>query len=158
MSFKEGQCIYFNGVQHDKCEKGIEYKSFRDRPDGTISKPCLQQIIRSVRGGTLLKPGEEPASVSPFPGAAPKTNCPHYTDATPEQIQQQRMEMDAAFDRMLAGVKVVAGWRIKPKPAVERKGVLECPICKGKLHVTQSSYNGHVHAKCETPKCVSWME
>jgi len=38
-------------------------------------------------------------------------------------------------------------------------GVMDCPICKtGKLKYSRSSYNGHVHARCSTEKCVSWME
>jgi hypothetical protein len=28
----------------------------------------------------------------------------------------------------------------------------------GWLHLSQSAYNGHVHGKCETDDCVSWME
>lgn len=37
-------------------------------------------------------------------------------------------------------------------------GVLSCPVCeKGNLHYSRAS-NGHVHARCETPGCVCWME
>ena len=59
---------------------------------------------------------------------------------------------------ILAAMNVASEWRVKPKPTSDRRDVLECPICKGKLHVSQSSYNGHVHGKCETDGCVSWME
>lgn len=39
------------------------------------------------------------------------------------------------------------------------KGVVECPICKGKLHFTRAiNYNGHVHAMCETDHCLGWIE
>ncbi len=38
------------------------------------------------------------------------------------------------------------------------RGTIECPICKGKLHYTVASLNGHVHGKCETENCLSWME
>lgn len=38
-------------------------------------------------------------------------------------------------------------------------GEMACPVCKtGKLQYSRSSYNGHVHGKCETPGCVAWME
>jgi hypothetical protein len=38
-------------------------------------------------------------------------------------------------------------------------GVMDCPVCKtGKLKYHRSAYNGHVHALCSTPGCVSWME
>lgn len=36
--------------------------------------------------------------------------------------------------------------------------VVACPVCGGRLHLTQSAYNGHVHGKCSTPDCVNWME
>ena len=39
-----------------------------------------------------------------------------------------------------------------------KQTVIECPICRGKLHLSQSSYNGHVHGQCETDGCVEWME
>jgi hypothetical protein len=37
-------------------------------------------------------------------------------------------------------------------------GAIDCPVCeKGKLKFSRAS-NGHVHAKCKTQECVSWME
>lgn len=38
------------------------------------------------------------------------------------------------------------------------RGTIECPKCGARLHYTISSYNGHVHGKCETQGCVSWMQ
>lgn len=38
-------------------------------------------------------------------------------------------------------------------------GKMLCPICnKGELYYSRASYNGHVHARCSTENCVSWME
>jgi len=38
-------------------------------------------------------------------------------------------------------------------------GELDCPVCKtGKLRYSRSSYNGHIHAACNTKDCVRWME
>jgi hypothetical protein len=38
-------------------------------------------------------------------------------------------------------------------------GTISCPVCKtGQLSFTRSAYNGHIHAKCTTDDCVSWME
>jgi hypothetical protein len=40
-----------------------------------------------------------------------------------------------------------------------RSGSLLCPCCKtGTVSYSQSSCNGHIHAKCSTPLCASWME
>lgn len=62
------------------------------------------------------------------------------------------------INRLIAGLKVASTWRVKPKPLENRREVVKCPICDGKLHLSQSSYNGHVHGKCETEGCLSWME
>lgn len=39
----------------------------------------------------------------------------------------------------------------------QKSGHIECPLCKGRLAFAINSYN-HIHAKCETEKCLSWME
>ncbi len=38
------------------------------------------------------------------------------------------------------------------------QGVIECPLCKGKLHYTVAACNGHIWGKCETENCLSWMQ
>ena len=58
----------------------------------------------------------------------------------------------------IKALKVAWDWKVKPKPEQDRHDVIECPICKGKLHLSQSSYNGHCHGQCETEGCVQWME
>lgn len=37
-------------------------------------------------------------------------------------------------------------------------GIEECPVCKGKLHLSISSYNGHTRGTCETVNCLGWIE
>jgi len=39
-------------------------------------------------------------------------------------------------------------------------GVIDCPVCKakGSLGFVRAGINGHIHAKCRTENCVSWME
>lgn len=39
------------------------------------------------------------------------------------------------------------------------RGQMQCPVCKiGVLGYSKSSYNGHVHARCNSDSCVRWME
>jgi hypothetical protein len=147
-----GTCIHFNGAQNKLCKRGVKYEQFHP------GRPCIQVIHKSARGGTYLKAGEVPALTKPFPGAQPKERCPFYEEPTDEAVQKDRAENDAMMERHFAAIKVASQWRVKPKPAQDRRGTVECPICKGKLHLSQSAYNGHVHGKCETPDCVSWME
>ena len=39
-------------------------------------------------------------------------------------------------------------------------GVIDCPVCKqpDSLQFSRAGYNGHIHARCKTDGCVSWME
>lgn len=147
-----GTCIHFNGVQNKLCTRGVAYSNW----DGPM--PCIQFMEKSARGGTYLRPGEQPAERKPLPGADKAKPCPFREDPTDEQVQADRAEADAAFKRTIAAIAVAGRWRVKPKPASDRHEVVECPVCKGRLHLSQSAYNGHVHGKCETEGCVSWME
>lgn len=41
-----------------------------------------------------------------------------------------------------------------------KTGQIDCPVCgqPAALRFSLAGYNGHVHARCFTPDCVSWME
>lgn len=82
--------------------------------------------------------------------------CPKWLRATREQGVARFNELNESTDRMRKVMPVVAVWRKKPPRG--KAEVIECPACKGRLHLSQSSYNGHVHGRCETDGCVSWME
>ena len=151
---KHGTCTHFNGVQNDRCKRGVSYKV--NWPTGSM--PCIKLLHTSARGGTYLKPGEVPAETKPFPGADKAKPCPFYQEPTSEQVQADREEDEAHLAKTFAGIKVAGAWRVRPKPAADRFEVVECPICKGRLHLRQSAYNGHVHGRCETEACVSWIE
>lgn len=149
-----GTCIYFNGVQNALCERGVSYSV--NWPNG--KRPCIKFIHKSERGGTYLKPGEPPAETKPFPGAEEAKPCPFYQSPTDEQVCKDREETEARLKLIFTAIKVAGEWRVKQKPAMDRYEVVECPVCKGRLHLSQSAYNGHVHGKCDTDNCVSWME
>lgn len=151
-----GTCIHFNGVQHKLCKRGLLYTQFRDEQGRGL--PCIKFMERSARGGTYLKPGEAAAERKPMPGFALATPCPFYEEPTEEQVQADRVTREAAVKRTIAAIEVAGKWRVKPMPESDRHEVVECPVCNGRLHLSQSSYNGHVHGKCETEGCVSWME
>lgn len=149
-----GTCIYFNGIQNRLCKRGVSYEV--NWPKGP--KPCIKLIHKSASGGTYLKPGEAPAESIPFPGYDKAKPCPFYEDPTDKQVQDDREESELCFAKTAAAIKVASKWRVKPKPAADRYEVVECPVCKGRLHLSQSACNGHVHGHCETNGCVSWME
>lgn len=149
-----GTCVHFNGVQNVLCKRGVSYQV--NWPNGP--KPCIKTLHKSANGGTYLAPGEQPSETKPFPGSDKAKPCPHYEEPTSEQVQADRKEMDANIERTLAAIRIASTWRVKPKPAADRNEMVECPVCKGHLHLSQSAYNGHVHGRCETSGCVSWME
>lgn len=36
---------------------------------------------------------------------------------------------------------------------------IQCPCCnEGTLNYKISSYNGHIHAACDSETCINWME
>ena len=76
--------------------------------------------------------------------------------------------MDEHTNNMLQGMleaivtitekhKVEPEWENPTSKNKDARGEIECPACKGKLHYSIASYNGHIWGKCETEKCLEWM-
>jgi len=64
-----------------------------------------------------------------------------------------------AVENMKIARKAITDEEGTKKPELDTRGFMECPICKkGRLCYSISSYNGHIHACCDTGTCVSWME
>lgn len=82
--------------------------------------------------------------------------CPKWMRATREEGITRFEEAQEADRQMRLVMPIVAAWRTKPPKGKDE--VIECPACKGRLHLQQAACNGHVHGHCETEGCVSWME
>lgn len=149
-----GTCVHFNGVQNNQCKRGISYEEYWPM----APKPCVKLLHKSSRGGTYLRPGEAPAETKPFPGSDKAEPCEFYEEPTAEQVRAYREKIEVATGRTFAAIKIANVWRVRPKPGVDRQEVVECPVCEGRLHLSQSAHNGHVNGTCETAGCVSWME
>lgn len=88
-----------------------------------------------------------------------RARCPQWERRTLEQATQRADDIEASMARMRIVGAVVGEWRTwTKKNRVAKQEVIECPACKGRLHLSQAAYNGHVWGKCETKGCVSWME
>ena len=140
---RKGTCIHFKGLclgGNTICGAGVDYRKAFDgkKPGVFLRMPCVEMVDR--KGETVM----------PCPINA-------WQEPTDEQIREHEAEWEQAMGKTKAALKVAAEWRVKPKPAKDRQGTVECPVCKGVLHLSQSS-NGHVWGKCETDGCVSWME
>lgn len=64
---------------------------------------------------------------------------------------------DTFLERFTIVQKGIADWR-KAHKGQSAKEIVECPACKGKLHLSIASSNGHIWGRCETPGCVQWTE
>lgn len=146
-----GTCIHFSGIDMGPrykdacCKVGINYfEIFDGRRIGMFLRmPCVEYREIPAHGrGTLIRTGEPTIRQDP----------------TEEQVNAYLREQDQWYLKTTAALRVAAEWRANTKPEHDRSEIVECPVCKGKLNLFQSSRNGHTSGNCETNGCVSWME
>ncbi len=82
--------------------------------------------------------------------------CPKWERHTQEEGELRALGVHRTIRKMTLAGPVLKAWR--KKEPYGKQEVIECPVCKGRLHLSQSSYNGHVHGRCETDDCLNWME
>ena len=119
------------------CDAGMDLKTMQRVATGSRKikwGPCIE-------GHTLTNP---------------LAYCPHWIRRTREMGEKHADEIEKSIRHMLLVGPVVSAWR--KKEPIGKRETIECPVCKGRLHLSQAACNGHVHGKCETPGCVSWME
>jgi len=164
-----GTCIHFNGLRiigaeyrSHCCAAGVNYFSVFDgaKSGMMLRMPCVEYREKSADGrpGTCFKPDQETVLVPVDRRGQEVIQCSLRVEPTAEQVQQDREETEAYLKKMRVAFQVIGAWKTKSKPAQSRAEVIECPICQANLHLHQSSYNGHVSAKCETSGCVELME
>ncbi len=138
-----GECANMRQVQlfkggggHDDCNAGVPFKAMGGQPFRLANLPC--HLGNSLDDAEMLE------------------RCPKWVRTTREQAEKSFDESEAYFAKVVSVRHAIAPWR--KKPPIGKQEVIECPACKGRLHLSQAAVNGHVHAKCETAGCVSWME
>lgn len=79
-----------------------------------------------------------------------------------ERMAEAKVELNARFEAVGRARDAIVAHLGGPwkKGTPGAAGLIDCPACGGvkTLGFTRSGYNGHVHAACKTPKCVSWVE
>ncbi len=133
-------CIYFNGMLNKTCDAGVVYD---DTDRG------MQVVYRANM------PCHKICKYRTVPWSA--DHCPKAEFPDIAKAEAKVAEMDEVVARMEKALEAVAPLRRKYK-GQDYNGVIDCPICAGKLHFRHAKYNGHIHARCETENCVSWME
>lgn len=136
---KKGSCIHFTGIQKECCRAGVNYATVVGGKESgwAMRLPCWTSTMDHAKD-------------------LQKVECERYTEPTDSQIAVDKAETDALLARMRKVMPAVSEWRKKAPRG--KQEVIECPACGGRLHLSQSSYNGHVHGHCETDGCVRWME
>lgn len=140
---RSGQCA--------QCEADTEC-----RHRCSMSKPCCKAGVnfKELGDGKLGFGKSMPCYY--VAGTIP-IHCDKYERKSVEEVQAEDAELAAHMTKYLVVGPLVK--RIKQEHKGNSwAGVEECPVCKGKLHLSHAAYNGHVHGKCETEGCVSWME
>lgn len=137
IDFHRNYCVHYDPRgSKTGCGLGLERPSVPVGNRGMIWGPCIE--------GHLL--------------ADPCNHCPKWERRSLADAEKYADDMERAMDGLSKVDPVISKWRTKRKPARDRSEVLECPVCKGRLHVGQSAYNGHVRARCETADCVNFTE
>ena len=129
-------CKHFNGVTAITCKAGVDYRKHVDGPEfGWLQRlPCIK-----------------------ISDANNVVACEKYQELSEAELLEQAQQ----FDAIVAAIKLLS-------PAIARikanqrgrdwQGVIECPVCKNRLHIEHIGYNGHVRARCETQNCFNMME
>ena len=130
-------CRHFNGVFiNDTCRAGVNYHELLGSGPGCFKAlPCLSK----------------PDAIS----------CARAEFRTREEAEREITDQDAQMVRFeLAFRAAKANARENGlKQGNGGIGSLKCPNCAdGKIRYSVASVNGHMHAACSTPHCVSWME
>lgn len=127
----------FDEKKHPVCQVGVDYHQFR-KPSthvagvlAYIDMPCL---------------GERPED---------RARCSKYSAWTQEEIDQREIEIEQSLTRIGDALKAI-------RQATGGKrgvaGIIPCPACQKPLHYSVAGYNGHIHATCETQKCVCFQQ
>jgi hypothetical protein len=139
--YAAGWCIHYRhnrGVKKGEpntCEAGVDYEAWRGI--GHDKTPCFLDD----------KGQSKPNAVS----------CPKIRRPAAQEISDHEDWLKEQIKRVGVVMTGIAAWR-KKHQGHSHAEIVECPACKGKLHLSIVGSNGHVHAHCETEGCASWIE
>lgn len=148
-SSRDGWCKHRTAYTKDfkTCKVGVDFHQFQQRKPLPVLGP--NELFR--RGSPL---GCMPCSGEPNHEEAAKV-CPQFTAWTPEECAERKRDTEERFGR----IGTIRGAILENINATGIfSGDIPCPSCKsGTVSYSQAS-NGHVHARCSTANCASWME
>jgi hypothetical protein len=125
------RCRHFRAPYHNPtCLAGVNYRELSGEPElGWMARlPCVT---------TRLSKNQ--------------ITCNYFDLETAEEHETKLDEMRARARSIMAAMKAC-------REAKSSSGTVECPECKGKLHFSIASSNGHLWGRCEKDGCLSWMQ
>lgn len=139
-------CKHFGGMRPPTCAVGVNVREITGGPDlgWLIRIPCRTTV--EMRGG---KP-------------VPRATCPQFELPTDEEHAAEEAKWEAIVleseRRMKLGQELFRRIRRENKGR-SNSGSDPCPACEGgTLYWRIAGYNGHIHARCTTDGCISFME
>ncbi len=132
-------CVHFRSMaKHDTCHEGIDYTALNG---GT-------EYLRMQKLPCFIKVNEKPGQ---------RLSCDRFRAPTADEIALHTQSVEERL-RLVMTVKAgIRPWR-EQHHGSSHSEVIECPACRGLLHVSIRAHNGHVQGNCETSGCVSWTE
>jgi hypothetical protein len=152
---KKGTCKFYNGNHHNaRCDCGVLYRDVTSDPDrlegSAYRKPCIQWDKWKDSRGDALTPKQ-------LEEWNKRGECSKYQEPSDEEVADHEATVNTRVNRFMTSIPLISRIK-KERKGSNWKGIEKCPVCEGKLHMTHSSYNGHVWGKCETENCLNWLE
>lgn len=138
------ECRHYTGTHREVCKAGVTYRDLVGGPDlgWALKIPCHGVIFDHAKD-------------------VQRVPCEHKSTWTPEEAAANVDAMDAAMERHMSAHRVAHDDAKANglKRGHGGLGTVKCPVCDdGTIRYSVASYNGHMHAACDTDGCVRWME
>lgn len=129
---RKGTCKHFRGSMVP-CVKGVDLKKLTGGGPGWMCRlPCRSASLE-------------------------KMSCEWYEEPTQADIEAEAVEVERLRERMRKIEPAIQALKRKHRGCTG-SGSVECPAgCGGTLKYAISG-NGHMHARCSTDGCLSFME
>jgi hypothetical protein len=109
----------------------------------------------TCHAGLAYPKGQALPCIAPFSPNITQPSCPKYLATTLDILMEQEKEWEEIFAKTNRARQAIVD---ATKGERNRSGHITCPICMDGQLGFRVHHNGHIHAKCATKGCVSWME